>query len=367
MWRRIANISRFARAGAAIAHQGNPYAMYAIAHWLRRIGIGVLVVLAAATLAGSAYEMWARHRAAAEFPAPGILVDIGGRRIHLDCRGTGAPIVVFESGLDLYGSLSWSAVQDSVARTTRACSYDRAGIMWSDRSGGARNGAAIASDLHKALQAAGERGPYVMVGHSLGGPYVMTFAKQFGDDVAGVVFVDASHPDQQRRMKEAVGRAIEESMATAQLGAALAWTGLPRVVAQSSGHPKALSRANAAMSARLPLSLRALLDEQAAIDETFAEAGTLRSLGDRPLVVLTAAAPVAASDLATVGLTSEQGQQLQAVWFDLHREETSWSSRGREVRLEDAHHYIQFERPDAVIDAIREVIESVRASTALKE
>lgn len=335
--------------------------MYAIAHWLKRIGIGLVMVLATAVLAGSAYEAWARHRAAAEFPAPGILVDIGGRRIHLDCRGSGAPLVVFESGLDLYGSLSWSAVQDSVARITRACSYDRAGIMWSDRSGAARNGAAIASDLHEALKLAGEQGPYVMVGHSLGGPYVMTFAKQFGADVAGVVFVDASHPDQQRRMKEAVGRAIEESMAAPKLAAALAWTGLPRVVAQSIGHAKAPSRANAAMSAHLPLSLRAMLNELAAIDETFAEAGTLRSLGDRPLIVLTAAAPIAASDLARVGLTSEQSQRLQAVWLDLHRDEASWSSRGREIRLEDAHHYIQFERPDAVIDAIREVVEDVRA------
>jgi pimeloyl-ACP methyl ester carboxylesterase len=335
--------------------------MYAIAHWLRRIGIGLLGLLAVATLAGSAYEMWARHRGAAEFPAPGILVDIGGRRIHLDCRGAGAPIVVFESGLDLYGSLSWSAVQDSVARITRACSYDRAGIMWSDRSGEARNGVAIASDLHEALKVAGEQGPYVMVGHSLGGPYVMTFAKQFGADVAGIVFVDASHPDQQRRMKEAVGRPIEESMAAPKLAAALAWTGLPRVVAQSIGHAKAPSRANAAMSAHLPLSLRAMLNEQAAIDETFREAGTLRSLGNRPLIVLTAAAPIAAGDLARVGLTSEQSQRLQAVWFDLHRDEASWSSRGREIRLEDAHHYIQFERPDAVIDAIGEVVESVRA------
>lgn len=341
--------------------------MYVIAHWLRRIGIGVVIVLATAVLAGSVYEMWARHRVAAEFPAPGILVDIGGRRIHLDCRGTGAPIVVFESGLDLYGSLSWSAVQDSVARITRACSYDRAGIMWSDRSSEARNGAAVASDLHKALHAAGEQGPYVMVGHSLGGPYVMTFAKQFGSDVAGVVFVDASHPDQQRRMKEAVGRAVEESMAVPKLAAALAWTGLPRVVTQSMGHAKAPRKANAAMSARLPLSLRAMLNEQAAIDETFAEAGTLRSLGDRPLIVLTAAAPIAASDLATVGLTSEQSQRLQAVWFDLHRDETSWSSRGREVRLEDAHHYIQFERPDAVIDAIRDVVEIVRAQPGRRE
>jgi pimeloyl-ACP methyl ester carboxylesterase len=328
--------------------------------WLKRIGIGILALLVAAVLSGTAYEMLARQRIAAEFAPPGKLVDIGGRRIHLDCRGAGAPIVVFESGLDMYGSLSWSAVQDQVAQTTRACSYDRAGILWSDRAQGARNGVAVASDLHSALQAAGERGPYVMVGHSLGGPYVMTFVRQFGDDVAGIVLVDASHPDQQRRMKEAIGQQIEPPMAGPKLAAALAWMGVPRLFAGSVGHPQAPARANAAMSAYLPRSLRPMLDEQAAIDATFSDAGALRSLGERPLVVLTAAAPMQAADLVALKLTSEQGQRLQAVWFELHDEETSWSSHGRQVRLGDSHHYIQFERPDAVIDAVREVVNDIR-------
>jgi pimeloyl-ACP methyl ester carboxylesterase len=273
--------------------------------WLKRIGIGVLAVLALAILTGAAYEIRARQRVAAEFPARGALVDIGGRRIHLDCRGSGAPIVVFESGLDMFGSLSWAAVQDSVARTTRACSYDRAGIMWSDPSNGPRDSVAIADDLHKALQAAGEKGPYVMVGHSLGGPYLMSFAKQFGADVTGVVFVDASHPDQQRRLKEATGQQVEPSMTGPKLLAALAWTGLPRVLARSVGNAKAPAEANAAMIAYLPRSLRPMLDELAAMDRTFSEAGALRSLGDRP-----------------------------------------------------------FERPDAVIEAIREVVASLRAQEA---
>jgi pimeloyl-ACP methyl ester carboxylesterase len=327
--------------------------------WLKRIGLGALALLVAALLAGMSYEMWARHRAVVDFPARGVMVDIGGRRIHLDCRGSGTPIVVFESGLDVYGSLSWSAVQEPVARFTRACSYDRAGIMWSDRASGVRDGAAIAADLHKALQAAGEKGPYVMVGHSLGGPYVMAFTKQFGSDVAGIVFVDASHPDQQRRLKEAIGKSVAESTTGPKVLAALAWTGLPRLITRSLGQRAAPARANAAMVARLPRSLAPMLDELAAIDETFKEAGTLRSLGDRPLIVLTAAAPYEAADLATLGLTSEQGQRLQTVWFELHRDESSWSSNGREIRLADAHHYIQFERPDAVIGAVREVVKSM--------
>jgi pimeloyl-ACP methyl ester carboxylesterase len=328
--------------------------------WLKRIGIALLAVLAAALLVGCAYELWARHGIARDFPAPGKLVDIGGRRIHLDCRGSGTPIVVFESGLDVYGSSSWSAVQDRVASTTRACSYDRAGIMWSDRANGSRDRASVASDLHKTLQAAGESGPYVMVAHSLGGPYVMTFTKENGSEVAGIVFVDASHPDQQLRIKQALGKPLEEPTFGPKILAAMAWTGLPRLVTGSVGQREAPAPANAAMRAYLPRSIGPMLDELAAIEQTFREAGELRSLGDRPLVVLTAAAPIATTDLAAVGLTPEQGTQMQAVWFDLHRDEASWSSRGRQIRLDDAHHYIQFERPDAVVDAVREVIEHVR-------
>jgi pimeloyl-ACP methyl ester carboxylesterase len=133
------------------------------------------------------------------------------------------------------------------------------------------------------------------------------------------------------------------------------------VVARSVGNPKAPAEANAAMLAYLPRSLRPMLDELAAIDRTFSEAGTLRSLGDRPLVVLTAAAPFADADLATLKLTREQGQRLQAAWFELHEDQASWSSRSRHVRLEDAHHYIQFERPAAVVEAIREVLVNLRA------
>src|SRR5689334_25308998 len=99
---------------------------------MRRIGLGVLAIIALALGVGSGYEAIGRSRAARDFPPPGKLVDIGGRRIQLDCRGTGTPTVVFEDGLDMGGSLSWFGVHDSIAKTTRACAYSRAGIMWSE-------------------------------------------------------------------------------------------------------------------------------------------------------------------------------------------------------------------------------------------
>jgi hypothetical protein len=96
---------------------------------------------------------------------PGRLVDVGGgRRLHLDCRGKGASTVVLESGLDVYGSLSWASVHDSLARTSRVCAYSRAGILWSDPAGGEMNARATAQDLHAALRNAGESAPWVRDG-----------------------------------------------------------------------------------------------------------------------------------------------------------------------------------------------------------
>lgn len=328
---------------------------------LRRIAIGLVALIVIVLVAGSIYERISRNGAAKAFPPRGQLVDIGGRRIHLDCRGSGSPTVVFESGLDIYGSLSWETIHDSIAKGTRACAYDRAGIMWSDPGPEPRDAAAVAEDLHLTLTNAGEKGPYVMVGHSLGGPYIMTFTKRYGQQVAGLVFVDASHPDQVERFKAVVGQQLEPPMAVFELVAKLVWTGIPRLVVPNDGNGKMPAAANAAMAAYAPVSLGSMLAENRAIGETMREAGTFRQLGDRPVVVLSAMKPIDEATLKTLKLTGEQGQKFQAAWKAMHDEEASWSSRSRHELVPDATHYIHVDRPDVVIRAIREVVDSVRA------
>jgi hypothetical protein len=115
---------------------------------------GLFALLATLSLVvGPIWEQLDRRRAMRDFPAPGRMIDIGGRRIQMDCRGVGAPTVVFESGLGFFGSLSWTRVQDEVAKFTRACAYSRAGILWSDDRDGPHNGEGVARDLHAALAA----------------------------------------------------------------------------------------------------------------------------------------------------------------------------------------------------------------------
>jgi pimeloyl-ACP methyl ester carboxylesterase len=126
---------------------------------------------------------------------PGALYDVGGHRLHLDCRGTGSPTVVLENGLSLVSPM-WGRITDATAGTTRVCAYDRAGQGWSDDAPAPQDSAAVTRDLHALLDAAGESGPFVLAGHSIGGVYALTYAARYPDQVAGLVLLDSASPHQ---------------------------------------------------------------------------------------------------------------------------------------------------------------------------
>lgn len=336
--------------------------------WIKRVLLGLVVLLVAAVLLGFTYEQVARSRVATDYPIPGRLVDIGGRTLHLDCRGLGSPTVLFEAGLDANGSLAWSSVHDSVAATTRACAYDRAGVMWSPPApeGEPRDAQAVAADLGRLLDASGEPGPYVVVGHSLGGPYALVFTSTRPADIAGVVFVDASHPDQQARLTPAIGDALEQGRSMMALANAMATVGVLRMfmtptLEQFPGFPP---EKLAIAGAFQPQGFAAVVAEAEALERTLAQAQAVANLGDRPLVVLTALRPMTEGERAQMKLTEAQGIAMRAIWDTLHVEEARFSSAGRQVRVPDAGHYLQFDRPDLVIAAVREVVDSVRQRAA---
>lgn len=334
--------------------------------WVQRIALalGVMVVLTIAI--GAAYEAWVRSTLPARFPAPGRLVDVGGgRRIHIDCRGVGSPTVVLQSGLDANGSLAWSRVREPITAVTRTCAYDRAGIMWSDPAAGPHGARLATSDLHAALAAAGERAPLVLVGHSLGGPLIMDYVHRYPADVAGVVLVDASHPDQVRRFRAAGLPYALPATGPLKLLAALSWTGWTRlpVGGALANLPPAAARAGAAWQFR---SMGAALAELDALEIILAQGGTLRSLGPRPfgarpLVVLTAMKPATAATLKSQKLTAAQGALMQATWKSMQDDEASWSTRSRHVIAPDSTHYIQLDRPDLVVAAVTDVVGQVRS------
>jgi pimeloyl-ACP methyl ester carboxylesterase len=331
--------------------------------WIKRIAIALVSLVVIVVISGATIETVMRRRAAREFPPPGRLVDIGGRKLQIDCRGSGSPTVVLESGLDDLGSLAWAAVHDSIARTTRVCAYSRPGIMWSDPMPGAFDARRLERDLHAGLVAAGETPPWVMAGHSLGGPYTTIFESLYPNEVAGLVFVDASHPEQIARLSQATGKSMKPPTGLLWAASALAWTGALRLL-PGSGPPKWPAAAREAPAAYRPRSMPATVAEARALEATLAEAGSAHDFGARPLVVLTAMAEPDAATLTAQGMTRDQAARMRAAWKSLHDDEATWSSRSRHELVPDATHYIQFDRPDVVIAAVREVVARVRADSA---
>jgi pimeloyl-ACP methyl ester carboxylesterase len=315
-------------------------------------GISALIAI----LSGAAYERVERERTARTFTAPGRLVDIGGRRIQIDCRGHGSPTVVFESGLDIYGSLAWSSVHDSVAKTTRACAYSRAGIMWSDPSGHPFEADSTAADLHAALTKGGESAPWVMVGHSLGGPYIAIFTSRYPREVAGLVMVDITHPDQFPLYEKAAGHPIMPTPLVPQIGAALAWTGLLRLMPsapQPASWPEAMKESP---SRFLPVSIIGLASEVAAIPATLRRMGDSRALGNRPLVVLCEGTGPSEEERNMMSLTVQKGRAVNQAHITLCGDMSRWSTTGRLEVVKESSHYVQIDHPDIVVSAVKEVV-----------
>jgi pimeloyl-ACP methyl ester carboxylesterase len=290
-------------------------------------------------------ESTARNKYRTEYPPPGRMVSLDTHDIHLHCVGTGNPTVVFESDLDQYGSLSWDSVQGEIGEFTRACSYDRAGIMWSEPGPRPRDGETIARELGTVLDAAEEDGPYVLVGHAFGGAYARIFAGQNPEAVCGMVLVDSSHPDQLARFAE-VG--LEKEIPDKQIRPLillLSHLGMP---GRYKGNIYNLSPGvYDPVQAFLPESSMAWFDESVEAPNTLAQAGQYEHLGDTPLIVLAAAR--SSQDL--------QIQDLQEAWLELQQELTLLSENSEFRALQEAGHYIQFDQPQEVVKAVRDVVQ----------
>ncbi|OJT16889.1 hypothetical protein BO221_48245 [Archangium sp. Cb G35] len=320
--------------------------------WLRRLlwtGLGFAVLL----VIGSVYQAVSAAADARDFPPPGKMVDVGGHRLHLNCTGEGHPTVVLESGASTMSS-GWAWVQSEVAKTTRVCSYDRAGTAWSEPSQGPHDAAHVAAQLHTLLVNAGESGPFVLVGHSLGGLFVRVYADRYPGEAAGMVLLDASHPDQLERLPESVRKQFEAGIKVMAVAPVLVHVGLVRATGlfdqMGRGLPeRAFAEVSAFGSTVRPLE--AAHAEMRAWADTTAQVRASRELGEMPLLVVSAGS--AMSPAAADFLPGFQA---------LHRELASLSSRGQFRLIPEANHLSLVtdesharQTSAAILDVVRQV------------
>ena len=285
-------------------------------------------------------------------------------KLNLDCSGKGDPTVILDSGGGV-PAVGWIKVQPEVAKFARVCSYDRAGYGWSEPGPLPRTSLQIARELKALLEAAGEPGPYVLVGHSFGGFNIRVYTGLYPRDVVGLVLVDASHEDEEERIQGLLPVAVrkeekENDEADEKLDRILTplliHLGIQRlVVARGWNMPTYLSKDLQQELFYLQQQTKhrqAVEAEGDASSQSAAQARAAGNLGDRPLIVLTAGKPYEPDPL----LTKADMDRQYNMWINvLQVEEAHLSTRGRQIVVPDCDHMIPFERPDAVISAIREV------------
>ena len=261
-------------------------------------------------------------------------MDVGGHSLHIWCTGSGAPSVILESGLG-GSSFGWGLVQPEIAKFTRVCSYDRAGLGYSDPGPTPRTARRMASELSQLLDRTGIGEPVVLVGASSGGFIVRLFASERADRVAGLVLVDASHEDQEMEMPR-----------IAPFVPLLSSVGVFRLLGVSFGLPpdsldpsvREFARATAFRAS----AYQATANEGMHLSESAAEVRASRRKLTIPVVVLTG------------------GRGADAVWRDLQRDQVGLSQQGCQVVAEQSGHAMALDHPQVVVDAIRAAVDVVR-------
>lgn len=317
-------------------------------HWFRRILQALILLTIFAAVCGFLYENVSEARDRRFNHMSGQRFDVGGFKMHIDCMGQGSPAVIFDSGLgDTY--LSWQKVQPEISKLTRACSYDRAGLGYSDSSPRPRTSKVIAEELHALLQAAGVHPPYILVGHSMGGYDVRLFATLYRSEVAGMVLVDASHPDQDNRfpreLRDMEGSWIRE----AEFLAYSTPVGLPRLFGFCDDDPLRRAAECNFHSAREGVA------ELKSFGESAAETAATGTLGDMPLAVLSHD-----PDKPTADIPADLAKPVNDEWAKMQEELAHLSTRGTRTIARNSGHYVQLDRPDLVIDAVRNVVQQAR-------
>jgi len=316
--------------------------------WFRRIVRGLLAFVVLLAAAGFLYQNISESRDRRFNPMPGHLVEAGGLRMHIYCAGQGSPAVILDAGLgDTY--VSWRKVQPQIAEFTRVCSYDRAGLGYSDSSSRPRTSKVIAEELHTLLQAAGIAPPYVLVGHSMGGYDVRVHASVYRSEVAGMVLVDASHPDQENRFPPELRNMNRSWQREAEFLEYTMPFGVPRLLGLCDDNP-------AQRAAKCNFhSARESSEEMKAFAESAAETAATGSLGDTPLAVLSHDPDKPSADLPV-----DLAKPANEAWEKMQEELAHLSSRGTQTIARNSSHYIQMDRPEVVIGAVHAVVDQIR-------
>jgi len=320
-----------------------------------RIVLSVVVLLAAFVAGSSAYNAIAIYHFWAANQPPGDFYSVNGHRMHIICTGSGSPTIVLESGLG-NDALIWGGVQPILSKTTRVCSYDRAGFGWSDALPAPRDADHIAAELHGLLLQAKVTGPIVLMGHSIAGIYIRDYATRYPENLVGLVFVDGSTPlqDENPVMKAAASK-VPPLWALELLIKSAFSTGIPRLMGQCSkpingfdAHAGKLQMEDVCQAHVSPI-----FDEMDSVNRSGHETAHSGPYGSLPILIFSR---------DTNGLAASTPEDSQDPWNQMQEDLKKLSTRSRRIIAKGSTHYIHIDRAELIEKEVQLFIEQIRGT-----
>ena len=310
--------------------------------------IGVVSLILVVLSGGWIYQAISESRDLERYPAPGELIVVDDRLMHVHCVGRGSPTVIFELGIGSVAA-AWSDIHRQVSLFTRACAYDRAGLGYSEPTDQPLRSSDVAQRLQKLMQAAGIEDELVLVGWSAGGIYIREFFKQYPDQVRAMLFVASSHEQQASRTPQTPGSGADPALNIARYLAPFGLVRLSGILEQRVDRSSASDETKSSLKAIYHQShiLHTMWRESESFNLDIDAARPPSPVGNLPLIVL------------TPGNQDDSRQETDAR-NQLQQELTLLSTNGKQIIASDSGHNIYADQPELLIESVEELVLLVR-------
>ena len=324
---------------------------------LLNVTLGLILLVLLAGIAGFSWNELATAHYRKAYPVPGTTYVVDGRSMHIYCTGTGSPALILDAGLGDDWTV-WTKVQPELSKTTQVCSYDRSGLGSSGLLPGEHDADTVAEQLHALVGQAGIGKPFVLAGHSVAGLYIRAYAAKYPDDLAGLIFVDGSSPDQRKRLPKEIDQAIPNLFVQhwiTILGIARA-TGLCTATEPGLEEAKGWIFANSCR----PSVIDASIEEFKNFDRSGEETLGTGPFGHLPILIFSQDPDAPSKDTP---FSPEVMKQISIAWNQMQEELKRLSSNSRRIIARNSGHYIQVDRADLVNREVPVFIEQIRNGT----
>jgi pimeloyl-ACP methyl ester carboxylesterase len=329
---------------------------------IRWIGSGLAVLVLVLAIGGAAWNWLANLYYRHHYPVPGKMYTVNGFPMHMYCTGSGSPTLVLESGLGDDWTV-WAKVQPTLSKTTQVCSYDRAGMGWSDEQSKDHDANTLADQLHALLPVVGIHKPIILMGHSIAGIYLRAYVARYPGDVAGLIFVDASSPHQDQLFMPLMSADLPKPHDTLQrwetfFGVTRARGDCSEVVPGLEFERGWIYANNCKVSV-----VDATIAETNAFDRSSDETQHTGPFGDLPILVFSSDSSVVINETHPGPFKPDAVNKVNAIWEGMQEDLKHLSRNSRRIIAKGSGHYVEVDRADLINREVPVFIQQVRSGT----